>query len=78
MVTSPADLQLCWVGKVSAHGIAPAPAVGDAGTSGAEPTSRRAEVSAVGGFGFVVGVDRVGQTDAMRAHGADTAASDLA
>ena len=24
-----------------------------------------------GGFGFVVGVDRVGQADALRAHGAD-------
>ncbi|MGO8771260.1 MAG: hypothetical protein ACLQIK_02845 [Mycobacterium sp.] len=31
-MTSPADLQLCWVGEVSAHGVAPAPAVGDAGT----------------------------------------------
>ncbi len=35
-------------------------------------------MSAVGGFGFVVGVDRVGQADAMRAHGADTVVSDLA
>jgi hypothetical protein len=34
-------------------------------------------VSAVGGFGFVVGVDRVGQADAMRAHGADTVVSEL-
>jgi len=31
-----------------------------------------------GGFGFVVGVDRVGQADALRAHGADTVVSDLA
>jgi beta-phosphoglucomutase family hydrolase len=31
-----------------------------------------------GGFGFVVGVDRVGQTDALRAHGADVVVTDLA
>jgi beta-phosphoglucomutase family hydrolase len=31
-----------------------------------------------GRFGFVVGVDRVGQADALRAHGADTVVSDLA
>ena len=31
-----------------------------------------------GGFGFVVGVDRSGQADAMREHGADIVVSDLA
>jgi beta-phosphoglucomutase family hydrolase len=31
-----------------------------------------------GGFGFVVGVDRVGQRDALLAHGADVVVSDLA
>jgi beta-phosphoglucomutase family hydrolase len=31
-----------------------------------------------GGFGFVVGVDRVGQRDALRAHGADIVVDDLA
>ncbi|QCB52551.1 beta-phosphoglucomutase family hydrolase [Rhodococcus sp. PAMC28707] len=31
-----------------------------------------------GGFGFVVGVDRVGQADALRAHGADIVVTDLA
>jgi beta-phosphoglucomutase family hydrolase len=31
-----------------------------------------------GGFGFVVGVDRVGQADALREHGADIVVSDLA
>ncbi|MFJ1584050.1 HAD family hydrolase [Streptomyces sp. NPDC088197] len=31
-----------------------------------------------GHFGFVVGVDRVGQTDALREHGADTVVKDLA
>jgi beta-phosphoglucomutase family hydrolase len=31
-----------------------------------------------GSFGFVVGVDRVGQADALRAHGGDTVVSDLA
>ena len=30
-----------------------------------------------GRFGFVVGVDRVGQADALRAHGADVVVSDL-
>ena len=31
-----------------------------------------------GGFGFVVGVDRVGQAAALRAEGADVVVSDLA
>jgi beta-phosphoglucomutase-like phosphatase (HAD superfamily) len=31
-----------------------------------------------GRFGFVVGVDRAGQADALRARGADTVVSDLA
>ncbi|GAA4971616.1 beta-phosphoglucomutase family hydrolase [Yinghuangia aomiensis] len=31
-----------------------------------------------GGFGYVVGVDRVGQADALREHGADTVVTDLA
>ena len=31
-----------------------------------------------GGFGFVVGVDRTGQADALRKHGADIVVSDLA
>jgi beta-phosphoglucomutase-like phosphatase (HAD superfamily) len=31
-----------------------------------------------GGFGFVVGVDRVGQADALGANGADVVVSDLA
>ncbi|MFE9453674.1 beta-phosphoglucomutase family hydrolase [Streptomyces sp. NPDC006739] len=31
-----------------------------------------------GGFGYVVGVDRVGQTDALYAHGASTVVKDLA
>lgn len=31
-----------------------------------------------GGFGFVVGVDRVGQRDALSAHGADVVVKDLA
>jgi HAD superfamily hydrolase (TIGR01509 family) len=31
-----------------------------------------------GGFAFVVGVDRVGQADALREHGADVVVSDLA
>jgi HAD superfamily hydrolase (TIGR01509 family) len=31
-----------------------------------------------GSFGFVVGVDRVGQADALRSHGADVVVTDLA
>ena len=31
-----------------------------------------------GGFGYVVGVDRVGHAAALRAHGADVVVSDLA
>ncbi|MFD7921064.1 HAD family hydrolase [Streptomyces sp. NPDC059740] len=31
-----------------------------------------------GGFGYVVGVDRVGQADALRSHGADVVVTDLA
>jgi HAD superfamily hydrolase (TIGR01509 family) len=31
-----------------------------------------------GGFGFVVGVDRVGQAEALRDHGADLVVADLA
>ncbi len=33
---------------------------------------------AAGGFGFVVGVDRVGQREALLAHGADVVVDDLA
>ncbi len=36
------------------------------------------EAGRAGHFGFVVGVDRVGQADALRAHGADVAVRDLA
>ncbi len=36
------------------------------------------EAGRAGHFGFVVGVDRVGQADALRAHGADIVVQDLA
>jgi beta-phosphoglucomutase family hydrolase len=36
------------------------------------------EAGRAGGFGFVVGVDRTGQADALRAHGADVVVADLA
>ncbi len=36
------------------------------------------EAGRAGRFGFVVGVDRVGQADALRAHGADLVVDDLA
>lgn len=36
------------------------------------------EAGRAGGFGLVIGVDRVGQADALAAHGADVVVSDLA
>ena len=36
------------------------------------------EAGRAGGFGWVVGVDRIGQADELRAHGADVVVSDLA
>lgn len=36
------------------------------------------EAGRAGGFGYVVGVDRVGDADALRAHGADVVVEDLA
>jgi beta-phosphoglucomutase family hydrolase len=36
------------------------------------------EAGRAGGFGFVVGVDRVGQAEALKAHGADVVVKDLA
>jgi beta-phosphoglucomutase family hydrolase len=35
------------------------------------------EAGRAGGFGWVVGVDRVGQTEALRGHGADVVVADL-
>jgi beta-phosphoglucomutase-like phosphatase (HAD superfamily) len=36
------------------------------------------EAGRAGGFGFVVGVDRVGQAEALKEHGADVVVTDLA
>ncbi|WSA25168.1 HAD family phosphatase [Streptosporangium sp. NBC_01810] len=36
------------------------------------------EAGRAGGFGYVVGVDRADQADALRAHGADVVVRDLA
>ncbi len=36
------------------------------------------EAGRAGGFGYVVGVDRVGQSEALREHGADVVVTDLA
>ncbi|HEY2160461.1 MAG TPA: HAD family phosphatase, partial [Solirubrobacteraceae bacterium] len=36
------------------------------------------EAGRAGNFGFVVGVDRVGQADGLREHGADVVVRDLA
>jgi beta-phosphoglucomutase-like phosphatase (HAD superfamily) len=35
------------------------------------------EAGRAGGFGYVVGVDRVGRAEALRAHGADIVVNDL-
>ena len=35
------------------------------------------EAGRAGGFGYVVGVDRVGHADALKAHGADIVVRDL-
>ena len=36
------------------------------------------EAGRAGQFGYVVGVDRVGQAEALKAHGADVVVEDLA
>ncbi len=36
------------------------------------------EAGRAGGFGYVVGVDRADQAEALRAHGADVVVEDLA
>jgi beta-phosphoglucomutase-like phosphatase (HAD superfamily) len=36
------------------------------------------EAGRAGRFGYVVGVDRIGQADALKAHGADVVVCDLA
>ena len=39
---------------------------------------RASQAGRAGKFGYVVGVDRVGQRDALKAHGADVVVGDLA
>jgi beta-phosphoglucomutase family hydrolase len=60
--------------------LAGARALGVAPAAAAVFEDALAGVSAgqAGGFGCVVGVDRVGQAEALRAHGADVVVSDLA
>ncbi len=60
--------------------LAGAKAVGVAPAAAAVFEDALAGVQAghAGGFGIVVGVDRVGQADALRAHGADIVVKDLA
>ena len=36
------------------------------------------EAGRAGGFGLVIGIDRVGQAEALRRHGADIVVNDLA
>jgi beta-phosphoglucomutase family hydrolase len=60
--------------------LAGARALGVAPTAAAvyEDALAGVEAGRAGGFGIVVGVDRVGQADALRAHGADIVVRDLA
>ena len=60
--------------------LAAAEALGAAAKEAAVFEDALAGVAAgrAGGFGFVVGVDRVGQAEALREHGADVVVSDLA
>ncbi|MER6469732.1 hypothetical protein [Streptomyces collinus] len=55
-----------------------APAVGEDGTAVFEDALAGVEAGRAGRFGLVVGVDRVGQTERLRAHGANVGARDLA
>jgi beta-phosphoglucomutase family hydrolase len=55
-----------------AVGVAPA------GAAVFEDALAGVEAGRAGSFGYVVGVDRVGQADALRAHGADVVVRDLA
>lgn len=65
---------------------APDPFLAGAKLAGVEPGAAAVFEDALSGvesgragkFGFVVGVDRVGQADALRAHGADVVVDDLA
>ena len=59
--------------------LAAAEALGVAPAHGAvfEDAVAGVEAGRAGGFGWVVGVDRVGQADALRSHGADVVVSDL-
>jgi beta-phosphoglucomutase family hydrolase len=52
-------------------------AVKPAGAAVFEDALAGVQAGRAGGFGFVVGVDRLGQADALRAHGADVVVSDL-
>jgi HAD superfamily hydrolase (TIGR01509 family) len=52
-------------------------AVEPAGAAVFEDALAGVQAGRAGGFGFVVGVDRLGQADALRAHGADVVVSDL-
>jgi beta-phosphoglucomutase family hydrolase len=61
-----------YLAGAKAVGVAPA------GAAVFEDALAGVEAGRAGQFGFVVGVDRVGQADALRAHGADVVVRDLA
>jgi len=46
--------------------------------AGFEDALAGVEAGHAGGFGIVIGVDRLGQADALRSHGADIVVKDLA
>jgi len=64
-------------GKPRADGVRDE-AARDAGLHRVVVSSSANTREVLGGFGFVVGVDRVGHADALRAHGADIVVEDLA
>jgi beta-phosphoglucomutase-like phosphatase (HAD superfamily) len=61
-----------FLAAADALGVAPARAVVF------EDALSGVEAGRAGRFGYVVGVDRVGQAEALRAHGADVVVGDLA
>ncbi|MGO9141627.1 MAG: hypothetical protein ACLP70_09285 [Streptosporangiaceae bacterium] len=63
----------------AAHGRSPSIAIAaPAGAAVFEDALAGVEAGRAGGFGYVVGVDRTGQAEALKEHGADIVVADLA
>jgi beta-phosphoglucomutase family hydrolase len=87
-IEDPFDARIDWVVALREHlrgKPAPDTFLAGARALGVEPSQAAVfedalagvEAGRAGGFGFVVGVDRVGQADALRQHGADVVVTDL-